>query len=152
MKKRISTLIVVCMILALTACGTKKENQSDQSPAAGKPQAEEAEKSREAEKPQAEEAEQSPEAETPQAAEAVTDGISGEEPAPSEAETAAPAQQAGGWTRQGYYEDENNYMLSVTWMDDIDEPGWYVGFMNGDDISEDTYSGTLPWEIGRAHV
>ena len=41
MKKRISMLIVVCMILALTACGTKKENQSDQSPAAGKPQAEE---------------------------------------------------------------------------------------------------------------
>ena len=43
MKKRISMLIVVCMILVLTACGTEKENQSDQSPAAGKPQAEEAE-------------------------------------------------------------------------------------------------------------
>ena len=151
MKKRISMLIVVCMILALTACGTKKENQSDQSPAAGKPQAEEAEKSREAEKPQAEEAEQSPEAETPQAAEAVTDVTSGEESASSEEETAASAQQAGDWTRQGYYEDENNYMLSVAWMDDIDVHGWYAGLMIGEDISEDTYSGTLQPGEGALH-
>ena len=151
MKKRISMLIVVCMILALTACGTKKENQSDQSPAAGKPQAEEAEKSREAENPQAKEAEQSPEAETPQTTEAVTDGTSGEESASSEEETAASAQQAGDWTRQGYYEDENNYMLSVAWMDDIDVHGWYAGLMIGEDISEDTYSGTLQPGEGALH-
>lgn len=151
MKKRISTLIVVCMILALTACGTKKENQSGQSPAAGNPQAEEAEKSSAAGNPQAEKAEKSPEAEPSQAAKAEDGAASGDEPASSEAETAAPAQQAGDWTRQGYYEDENNYMLSVTWMDDIDVHGWYVGFMNGDDISEDTYSGTLQSRDGTLH-
>ena len=36
------------------------------------------------------------------------------------------------WTRQGYYSDEDGNIVSVTWMDDIDEPGWYVGVMIGD--------------------
>ena len=33
------------------------------------------------------------------------------------------------WTRAGYFSDENEDMLSITWMDDVDEPGWYVGVM-----------------------
>ena len=44
---------------------------------------------------------------------------------PAEPETAE-------WTRQGYFGDEDGNMLSVTWMDDIDVPGWYVGVMIGD--------------------
>ena len=38
------------------------------------------------------------------------------------------------WTRQGYFTDENDNVLSVTWMDDVDEPGWYVGAMLGEDM------------------
>ena len=34
-----------------------------------------------------------------------------------------PADNDFEWTRDGYYQDENENMLSVTWMDDIDEPG-----------------------------
>ncbi len=29
-------------------------------------------------------------------------------------------------------------------MDDIDEPGWYVGCMLGEDLMDDSYGGTLP--------
>ena len=50
----------------------------------------------------------------------------------AEQQTAAPseAEQASfEWTREGYFQDENENMLSVTWMEDIDEPGWYVGCM-----------------------
>ena len=36
------------------------------------------------------------------------------------------------WTQAGYFQDENENMLSITWMEDIDEPGWYVGIMIGD--------------------
>ena len=57
-----------------------------------------------------------------------------------------PEQAAAEWTRQGYYMDEDGNMLSVTRMDDVDEPGWYVGFMNGDDLMEDSYGGMLPQE------
>jgi len=52
---------------------------------------------------------------------------------PSEAEQ-APFE----WTRSGYFTDENNNMLSVTWMEDIDEPGWYVGVLLGEDWVEDS--------------
>ena len=38
-------------------------------------------------------------------------------------ETPATAEPAAEWTRSGYFTDENNNMLSVTWMEDIDEPG-----------------------------
>ena len=54
----------------------------------------------------------------------------------AEQQTAAPseAEQASfEWTREGYFQDENENMLSVTWMEDIDEPGWYVGCMLGED-------------------
>ena len=61
--------------------------------------------------------------------------------APSQAE-----QTAAEWTRDGYYQDEDGHMLSVTWMDDIDEPGWYVGCCLGEDFIEDSWGGTLPQE------
>ncbi len=51
------------------------------------------------------------------------------------------------WTREGYFKDENDNMLSVTWMEDIDEPGWYVGVMIGDLMG----GCTLPLENGTLH-
>ena len=77
-----------------------------------------------------------------------------QEAAASEAQTAAPAeaeQAAGEWTREGYFQDEKENMLSVTWMDDIDEPGWYVGCMLGEDFEEDSWGGTLPQEGKTLH-
>lgn len=52
--------------------------------------------------------------------------------------------QAKEWTRQGYFSDENDNMLTVTYMDLDYEKGWYVGFMNGEDLMEDSYGGMLP--------
>ena len=55
--------------------------------------------------------------------------------APPAAASEAPAQAeqpAAAWTRSGYFMDENENMISVIWMDDIDEPGWYVGVMLGE--------------------
>ena len=46
------------------------------------------------------------------------------------------------WSRAGYFTDENDNMLSVTWMEDVDEPGWYVGVMIGELMA----GGTLPQE------
>ena len=57
-------------------------------------------------------------------------------------ETEKP-QDGGEWTREGYFSDENDNMLSVTWMDDVDDPGWYVGCMLGEDAIEDSYGGIL---------
>ena len=28
------------------------------------------------------------------------------------------------WSRQGYFADEHENMLSVTWTEDVGEPGW----------------------------
>ena len=65
----------------------------------------------------------------------------------SSAKPSAPAEKgAKDWTRAGYYSDENENILSVTWMDDIDEPGWYVGCMLGEDLVEDSWGGTLQQE------
>ena len=50
------------------------------------------------------------------------------------------------WTRSGYFEDENGNMLTVIWMEDVTEPGWYVGCMLGDDFVEDSWGGILPQE------
>ena len=47
------------------------------------------------------------------------------------AETPAEA-EVKDWSRAGYFTDENENMISVTWMDDVDVPGWYVGVMIGD--------------------
>ena len=72
----------------------------------------------------------------------------------AEQQTAAPseAEQASfEWTRQGYFQDENENMLSVTWMEDIDEPGWYVGCMLGEDWIEDSWGGTLPQKGSTLH-
>ena len=73
----------------------------------------------------------------------------GEKPADAaEAQTPAgqPEQAAAEWTREGYFMDENENMLSITWMEDVDEPGWYVGCMLGEDFAEDSWGGTLPQE------
>ncbi|MBR3344594.1 MAG: hypothetical protein IKG34_10400 [Solobacterium sp.] len=37
-------------------------------------------------------------------------------------------------------------MLSVTWMEDIDEPGWYVGCVLGEDTEKSSWGGILPQE------
>ena len=66
-------------------------------------------------------------------------------------ETPATAEPAAEWTRSGYFTDENNNMLSVSWMEDIDEPGWYVGCMLGEDWIEDSWGGTLPQEGSTLH-
>ena len=63
------------------------------------------------------------------------------------AESPAASEVTAEWTRDGYYADENENMLSVTWMDDIDEPGWYVGVMIGDIMT----GWTLPQEGNTLH-
>ncbi len=55
------------------------------------------------------------------------------------------------WTRQGYFSDEKDNFLSVTWMDDVDEPGWYVGVTLGEDWVEDAWGGILPQEGNSLH-
>ena len=44
------------------------------------------------------------------------------------------------WSREGYFTDENENYLSVTWMELEGESGWYVGVMAG----EDNFGGFLP--------
>lgn len=63
-------------------------------------------------------------------------------------QTAAPTgtEQAFEWTRAGYFQDENENLLSVTWMEEVDEPGWYVGVMLG----ELMVGGMLPLEETRS--
>ena len=99
MKRRISVLLVVCMISALTACGIKKPADSAE-----------------------------------------------DVPVPS-----SETEKASEWAREGYFEDENNNMLSVTMMNDVDEPGLYVGCMLGEDPVEDSWGGTLPQEGNTLH-
>ncbi len=48
--------------------------------------------------------------------------------APEEENAQTPAE----WSREGYFSNENGDMLSVTRMDDVADPGWYVGCMIGD--------------------
>ena len=55
------------------------------------------------------------------------------------------------WTRQGYFLDESQNILTVTWMDEVDEPGWYVGCMLGEDLVEDSWGGILPQEGSTLH-
>ena len=62
-------------------------------------------------------------------------GAKPESPAPESPaqEVAAPAaSESKAWDREGYFTDENDNLLSITWMDDVVEPGWYVGVMIGD--------------------
>ena len=54
----------------------------------------------------------------------------------------------GKWIADGYFADDNGHTLSIVWMDDVDEPGWYVSFFGGGDPIADSYSGMLlPEEI-----
>ncbi len=55
------------------------------------------------------------------------------------------------WTREGYFLDDNENMLTVMWMEDTDEPGWYVSCMLGEDFMEDSWSGILPQEGNSLH-
>ena len=55
------------------------------------------------------------------------------------------------WTRAGYFQDENENMLSVTLMEDVVDPGWYVGCMLGEDAIEDSWGGTLAQEGSTLH-
>ncbi|MBO7670796.1 MAG: hypothetical protein J6S60_09435 [Oscillospiraceae bacterium] len=72
-----------------------------------------------------------------------------ETPAPAEETPAAAEEEPAAWSREGYFQDESGDILSVTWMDDIDEPGWYVGCMLGEDLMDDSYGGTLP-QVGNS--
>ena len=58
---------------------------------------------------------------------------------------------AAEWSCEGYFADEDGNMLSITWMEDIDEPGWFVGFMNGEDPVADSYGGVLLQEGSTLH-
>ena len=66
-------------------------------------------------------------------------------------QTAPAEEEIRDWTREGYYTDEYENFLSVTRMDDVVDPGWYVGFMNGEDLMEDSYGGILPQEGNALH-
>ena len=68
------------------------------------------------------------------------------EPAPTEAGQTETEPPAGEWTRNGFFRDDNEYIITITWMDDVDEPGWYVGCMLGEDLLEDSWGGTLQQE------
>jgi len=74
-----------------------------------------------------------------------------ESPTPTSEAQPEPEQTAAEWTRAGYFMDEKENMISITWMDDIDEPGWYVGVMLGEDYIEDSWGGTLPQEGSALH-
>ena len=56
-----------------------------------------------------------------------------------------------GWNTEGFFFDEKGNMLSITWMGDVDEPGWYVGCMLGEDFMEDSWGGILPEEENKLH-
>ena len=64
----------------------------------------------------------------------------------TKAQIETAAQEGAEWTREGYFSNDDDYMLSITWMDDIDEPGWYVGCFLGDDPIGDSWGGTLSLE------
>ena len=55
------------------------------------------------------------------------------------------------WSREGYFQDEAGNFMSVTYMDDVDEPGWYVGCTLGEDMMEDGWGGVIPQEGNSLH-
>ena len=57
------------------------------------------------------------------------------------------AEEAKEWSRSGYFTNENGDMLSVVWMDEVDEPGWYVGVMLGETMG----GAVLPQEGNSLH-
>ena len=62
------------------------------------------------------------------------------------APTTEPA-EGKDWTRTGIFADENGNLLSVTYMSEADEPGWYVGAMFG----EATYGRIVAQEGNTLH-
>jgi hypothetical protein len=70
----------------------------------------------------------------------------GKKPSGSAEAPSQETQTAAEWSRDGYYQDDDGHMLSVTWMDDTVEPGWYVGCCLGEDFIEDSWGGMLPQE------
>ena len=56
---------------------------------------------------------------------------------------------AAEWTRHGYYADNSSNTLSIIWMEDVDEPGWYVGVMLGEYPDDGSYGGTVP-QVGNS--
>ncbi len=69
-------------------------------------------------------------------------GTKKEEPAP---EPTVP--EVSEWSRAGYFGDEDGNFLSVTLMEDVVDPGWYVGCMLGDFMG----GATLPQEGDSLH-
>jgi hypothetical protein len=65
----------------------------------------------------------------------------------AEPEAPATPEPVKEWTRSGYFMDENENILSVTWMEDVDEPGWYVGVMIGELMA----GWTIPQEGNTLH-
>ena len=63
--------------------------------------------------------------------------------APDVTETHVPSKEASLWPRTGYFTDRESSMLSIAWLDDVDEPGWYVGCLLGNDQTENAWSGML---------
>ena len=54
---------------------------------------------------------------------------------------------AAEWTRDGFYFDDAERMLSVVYMEeDVEEPGWYVGCMLGEDPTDDSWGGFVTQE------
>ena len=68
-------------------------------------------------------------------------------PAPAETHAAVQAgtepEAAAEWTQSGYYQDAQENMLSITLMEDVVDPGWYVACMLGNDPINDSWGGTL---------
>lgn len=62
---------------------------------------------------------------------------------PDVTETHVPSKEASLWPRTGYFTDRESNMLSIAWLDDVDEPGWYVGCLLGNDQTENAWSGML---------
>lgn len=65
----------------------------------------------------------------------------------AEPEAPATPEPVKEWTRSGYFMDENENILSVTWMEDVDEPGWYVSVMIGELMA----GWTIPQEGNTLH-
>ena len=143
MKKWICLLSALCLLLALGACAPKPETPPAETENTTAETAEPAE-------PEVAEGEVIEEAEPTETAETAE---TAEEP------TEEPAEEPAGtdgldvyWSRQGYYTDESGAVLNIMWMEDVswlegvDEPGWYVSCLLGEDWIEDGWGGILPLE------
>ena len=39
------------------------------------------------------------------------------------------------WSRRGYFTNDNDELVTIMWMEDADEPGWYIGVMIGETMT-----------------